>query len=90
MEIQILQGALTETRYTWPDLCTVNEGKPSPPRVLKETIFDRDQVTYMSDKVSSPVLLSYCFCVKCGILQLGLHKITNPDPKIYAVSLHCQ
>lgn len=86
---QILQGSLTETRYTWPDHSIVSEGKPSPPRVLKETTFDRDQVFYMSDKVSNHARLGCCSRVKFGVAQLGLHKITNPDPKSYAVSLHC-
>ena len=60
---QILHGSLMETRYSWPDRNTVDEGKPSPPQILKETTYGRDQVTYMSDKVSEPwcarFLLSY-------------------------------
>ena len=51
---QILHGSLTETRYTWPDRNRVKEGNPSPPQVLKETTYDQDQVTYMSDKVRGP------------------------------------
>jgi len=67
--MKVLQGTLKETRYTWPDRNAINDGKPSPLQVKKETVYSENQVTYMSD-------------------DLGLHKISNPDPENFAISLH--
>lgn len=44
-------------------------GRTSPPKLTKQTVYGENQVTYMSDK-------------------LGLHRISNPDPANFAVSLH--
>lgn len=49
---QVLKGCLQETLYTWPDRNLVNDGKPSPLKIKKETIYGENQVTYMSDNVS--------------------------------------
>jgi len=61
--MKVLQGRLKETRFQMP------EAEHIAPKNVKETVFERDEVTYMSD-------------------ELGLHKISNPDPKKVAVSLH--
>jgi cysteine dioxygenase len=61
--MKVLKGTLKETRFDFP------ENMGAPLRTLKETIYKRNQVTYMSD-------------------DLGLHKICNPDPNEFAVSLH--
>ncbi|KAF2854041.1 hypothetical protein T440DRAFT_465063 [Plenodomus tracheiphilus IPT5] len=66
--MKILKGSLQETRYDWPTV-TQNNHEERPLDVISEKIYDKDQVTYMSDK-------------------LGLHKIRNPHPTEYAVSLH--
>ena len=47
---QILKGSLKETLYSWPDRM-VNDGKASPLKIKKETIYQNDQVTYVCDKV---------------------------------------
>lgn len=52
---QVLQGTLKETLYAWPDKTVINDGKPSPLRVTKETTYSEDEVTYMSDKVIPPL-----------------------------------
>ncbi|KAI9870620.1 MAG: Cysteine dioxygenase, partial [Pleopsidium flavum] len=67
--MKVLKGSLMETLYNWPDRNVVNDGRPSPLNVKKETVYTENEVTYMSD-------------------NLGLHKISNPDPENIAVSLH--
>ena len=66
--MKILRGQLVETRYTRPTV-ELNSDEERPLERIKETKYDTNEVTYMSDK-------------------LGLHKISNPDPTVYAVSLH--
>ncbi|KAI8941116.1 Cysteine dioxygenase [Plenodomus lindquistii] len=66
--MKILKGSLQETRYDWPTV-SQNNHEDRPLDVISEKTYQKDQVTYMSDK-------------------LGLHKITNPHPNEYAVSLH--
>lgn len=61
--MKILKGTLRETRYACPKVTG------SALSVIKETTYQENQVTYMSD-------------------ELGLHKITNPDPNDCAISLH--
>jgi hypothetical protein len=68
--MKILRGRLVETRYTRPTV-ELNSEKECPLRRIKETTYETNEVTYMSDK-------------------LGLHKISNPDPIEFAVSLHCE
>ncbi len=53
---QVLQGSLKETLYAWPDKKAIDDGKPSPLLVTKETTYSENEVTYMSDKVISPLL----------------------------------
>ncbi|KAJ5713747.1 uncharacterized protein N7483_010928 [Penicillium malachiteum] len=65
----ILKGRLQETLYSWPDKERIEHGEMSPPQITRQTIYEENQVTYMSDK-------------------LGLHKISNPDPEGFAISLH--
>lgn len=59
--MKVLKGSLKETRFDFP--------KEAGPTAIKETVFQENQVTYMSD-------------------DLGLHRISNPDPEHVAVSLH--
>ncbi|CBY00667.1 hypothetical protein LEMA_P017970.1 [Plenodomus lingam JN3] len=66
--MKVLKGSLQETRYDWPTVA-LNKGEKRPLDVISQKTYERDQVTYMSDK-------------------LGLHKIKNPHPTEYAVSLH--
>ncbi|KAH9873107.1 hypothetical protein J1614_005504 [Plenodomus biglobosus] len=66
--MKILKGSLQETRYDWPTVAQ-NNHEDRPLDIISEKTYQKDQVTYMSDK-------------------LGLHKIKNPNPTEYAVSLH--
>lgn len=61
--MKVLKGTLKETRFDFP------RNNATPPDVIKETMYQEGQVTYMAD-------------------ELGLHKISNPDPVNVAVSLH--
>ncbi|KAJ5586982.1 uncharacterized protein N7459_002747 [Penicillium hispanicum] len=67
--MKILKGKLQETLYSWPDQSKIEHGQTSPPQITRRTIYDENEVTYMSDK-------------------LGLHRISNPDPDNFAISLH--
>ncbi|KKK26439.1 cysteine dioxygenase [Aspergillus rambellii] len=87
--MKVLKGTLQETLYTWPDQDKVQHGQASPPEITKVTTYGENQVTYMSDKVlfsSRPEAAGQKEAKT--ILQLGLHKIHNPDPNNVAVSLH--
>ncbi|KAN0103271.1 cysteine dioxygenase type I [Hyaloscypha variabilis] len=61
--MKVLKGTLKETRFDFP------RNNATPPAIIKETLYQQGQVTYMAD-------------------ELGLHKISNPDPANTAVSLH--
>ncbi|KAE9984884.1 hypothetical protein BLS_000967 [Venturia inaequalis] len=68
--MKVLKGSLKETLYAWPDQSLIKQGISAPPAVMKETIYNANEVAYMSDTV-------------------GLHRISNPNPNEFAVSLHC-
>ncbi|EFE38607.1 cysteine dioxygenase, putative [Trichophyton verrucosum HKI 0517] len=96
-EPTILHGSLKEHRYDWPEQDKINNGEACPLTVTKETTLRENEVAYMSDKVSLP-LSCMCVCIRKRMLawfawltlniQLGLHKISNPDPNDFAISLH--
>lgn len=65
----------------------VNDGEVSPLKIKKETIYQRDQVTYISDKVGANLRSVNPAANEWGG-QIGLHRISNPDPDNIAVSLH--
>ncbi|TID23986.1 putative cysteine dioxygenase Cdo1 [Venturia nashicola] len=67
--MKILKGSLKETLYAWPDQSLIKRGISAPPAVVKETIYNTNEVAYMSDTV-------------------GLHRISNPNPHDFVVSLH--
>ncbi|OZJ04624.1 hypothetical protein BZG36_02062 [Bifiguratus adelaidae] len=85
--MKVLDGALTETLYEWPDCCKSRDNSSGVDitcpdtdvedcceaarlmHVKKLTTLDRDDITYMHDK-------------------LGLHRITNPLVSRGSVSLH--
>jgi cysteine dioxygenase len=57
--MKILKGSLKETLYNMPVQADESEGLRTPPQVVQETLFDCDQVTYISDdiglhKISNP------------------------------------
>lgn len=46
--MKVLKGSLKETLYSWPDQTLVQHGESSPPAVKKETIYQENEVTYIS------------------------------------------
>jgi len=51
--MEVLKGTLKETRFSYPP------NSITPPRIIKETIYRKDELTYMSDelglhKISNP------------------------------------
>ena len=51
--MKVLQGSLKETRYKWPERKVTEEWQRSPLQAQGSTILSRDNVTYISDHVSS-------------------------------------
>ena len=49
--MKVLKGSLKETLFSWPNQSVLNNGEPSPPKVKKETMYQENQVTYMSDQL---------------------------------------
>lgn len=77
--MKVLQGKLKETLYSWPDRCSINLGKPSPLRVTKETIYEENDVNYMSDKIGLHKI-SNPDPEKCAV---SLHLYTPPNAAVY-------
>lgn len=48
---QVLKGRLQEDLYSWPDQEQIENGRSSPPQLIKQTTYSENQVTYMSDKL---------------------------------------
>jgi len=48
--MKILKGSLTETRYAWPTI-ERNKAEEHPLQTLSNTTYQKDEVTYMSDKL---------------------------------------
>ncbi|KAH6684296.1 putative cysteine dioxygenase [Halenospora varia] len=70
--MKVLRGTLKETRYDFP------KNAKTPPKVIKETLFQENQVTYMSDelgihKVTNPDLEN---------VAVSLHLYTPPNAAI--------
>lgn len=57
--MKILKGSLKETLYNMPVQAEDEAGSRTPPRIVKETTYNRNEVTYISDdiglhKISNP------------------------------------
>lgn len=46
--MKILKGSLKETLYAWPDQSLIKQGISAPPAVMKETIYNANEVAYIS------------------------------------------
>ena len=84
---KVLKGSLKETLYDWPDKALLQDGDAAPPNVRKETVFRENEVTYISGLIN-PKSCSSRMRLKMKADQIGLHRISNPDPNVRAVSLH--
>jgi cysteine dioxygenase len=87
--MKILKGSLKETLYDWPDKSLIQQGQSSPPAVVKETIYNLNQVAYISGG-ACPKSSNRCDLLTLFPDKIGLHRISNPDPNAFAVSLHCK
>ncbi|ESZ99328.1 putative Cysteine dioxygenase [Sclerotinia borealis F-4128] len=78
--MKILSGSLSETQYTFPSTSTSTSPSTSPYRSQPESLSTPPSIikstTYTTNQVTYMTD------------DLGLHKISNPDPKKVAVSLH--
>ncbi len=86
--MKVLQGSLKETLYSWPDQSTARGGVGSPLQTKKQTMYTTDQVTDMSDNVRTLCEIYIPRPTLTFDVQLGVHKISNPDIQEFAVSLH--
>ena len=50
--MKVLQGSLKETQYNWPKCQVTEESQHAPLEVKGTTMLKRNDVTYISDKVS--------------------------------------
>ena len=50
--MKVLQGSLKETQYNWPKSPVIEESQHAPLQVKGTTMLRRNDVTYISDKVS--------------------------------------
>ncbi|SLM35564.1 cysteine dioxygenase [Lasallia pustulata] len=82
--MKILKGSLKETLYTWPDRNMVNDGKASPLKIEKETMYHRDQVTYISDKIG----LHRISNPDPDNIAVSLHLYTPPNAAIVGCNLY--
>ncbi|KAF2275821.1 cysteine dioxygenase type I [Westerdykella ornata] len=76
--MKVLKGRLVETRYMWPTV-HLNNGERRPLQIEKETIYNENEVTYMSDKlglhkIRNPDEKEYA---------VSLHLYTPPNAAVY-------
>lgn len=77
--MKVLKGTLRETRFSYP----AKDAVSSAPKVIKETTYNENEVTYMADelglhKISNPdsEQLAVSLHRKCCLLYGGLLKNT--------------
>lgn len=88
---KVLRGSLKETLYAWPDQKKVEGGEPAPLSITRETVYQENEVTYISDKVEDGSHeRDGRRWTKLTTDQIGLHKITNLSADQFAISLHCK
>jgi hypothetical protein len=86
--MKILKGSLRETLYNFPDQELIRSGASAPITVKKETVYYENEVTYISGMHFS-IPRSREILLTSFTDQIGLHRISNPDPTKFSVSLHC-
>ncbi|KAF2009189.1 cysteine dioxygenase type I [Aaosphaeria arxii CBS 175.79] len=80
--MKILKGRLKETRYHWPTV-QLNQNEESPLVVKRKTVYSKDEVTYMSDKlglhkISNPHSSEFA---------VSLHLYTPPNAAVYGCNI---
>jgi cysteine dioxygenase len=81
--MKILKGTLSETLYNVPVEVDQEADTRTPPRVVKETVYQRNEVTYISDdiglhKISNPSLKE---------AAVSLHLYTPPHAANFGFNL---
>ncbi|OCK95068.1 putative cysteine dioxygenase Cdo1 [Cenococcum geophilum 1.58] len=77
--MKVLKGSLKETLFSWPNQSVLNSGEPSPPKVKKETVYQENQVTYMSDQLG----LHQVTNPDPENVAVSLHLYTPPNAAVY-------
>ncbi|KAH8707612.1 RmlC-like cupin domain-containing protein [Phaeosphaeriaceae sp. PMI808] len=80
--MKILKGNLTETRYAWPTV-ERNKSEDRPLQVLSSTTFEKDEVTYMSDKLG----LHRISNTNSDEYAVSLHLYTPPNAAVYGCNV---
>ncbi|KAI9811386.1 MAG: Cysteine dioxygenase [Thelocarpon impressellum] len=73
--MKVLKGSLRETIYDWPDRNATIMGNKSPLVVSRETIYNENQVTYMSDDLG----LHRISNLDSDDVAVSLHLYTPPN-----------
>ncbi|KIV88114.1 hypothetical protein PV10_09040 [Exophiala mesophila] len=83
--MKLLKGSLKETLYDKPHLCDASElsGATTPPRVVKETIYTENQVTYISDQLGLHKIAN----VSDTDVAVSLHLYTPPHAANFGFNL---
>lgn len=83
--MKLLKGSLKETLYNKPHSCTLSEpsGTNTPPQVVKETIYNENQVTYISDDLGLHKIAN----VSQTDVAVSLHLYTPPHAANFGFNL---
>lgn len=83
--MKLLKGSLKETLYNKPHLCDASEpaGTTTPPRVVGETIYTENQVTYISDQLGLHKIAN----VSDTDVAVSLHLYTPPHAANFGFNL---
>ncbi|OKL60606.1 Cysteine dioxygenase [Talaromyces atroroseus] len=82
--MKILKGSLKETLYSWPEKDDQTpSGQESPLQITKETIYNENQVTYMSDKLG----LHRISNMDPNNYAISLHLYTPPNAATFGFSI---
>ena len=81
--MKILKGSLKETLYDMPITADEEAGSRTPPHIVKETVYNRDEVTYISDdiglhKIANP---------SSAEVAVSLHLYTPPHAANFGFNL---
>jgi cysteine dioxygenase len=69
--MKVLKGSLKETLYSWPDQTLIQHGESSPLVVKKETVYQENEVTYITGVFPFPWCFALSNCCKFTKLTIG-------------------
>ncbi|KAF2746671.1 hypothetical protein M011DRAFT_468368 [Sporormia fimetaria CBS 119925] len=76
--MKVLKGRLKETRYRWPTV-ELNKGEKCPLEVERETVYNQNEVTYMSDELGLHKISN----LSPDEYAVSLHLYTPPNAAVY-------